>query len=780
MATFGNTGVESSSFPMTDDRVYTTRFTLSEAGTVTKLTARVTSDGGGGTGGNWKGVIYSSTSNSPDALLGVTAAVSISATDVWVDLTFSSSVELAAGDYFLGVVGGNSSFNTRLSTGGSGHDSEAQVSGFSYASPPDPWGTTSNTYDARASIYATYTAGIDPLKFFQSDGFQIGGYIPGASSGVSGTLDVSIGTITVSATGDVEIEGTHSSTVAAITVSASGDVEIEGTSSVTVGDITVSSSGDVEIEGTLSVTVGDVTVAGTGTVGFPPIEGTLSVTVGDVTVSSTGDVEVEGTLGVTVSNITVAGTGKVEIEGTSAVSIADVTVSGSGDVEVEGTLSSTVGDVTLSSTVDVEIEGTLSSTIAAVTVAGTGTVYTPGADDAHVLQIKGTAPGSPSSTLVVSFDSLPAVGSLVVVQAVATGTSHDTLSISDNQGNTYTATEATLSGDTRAIRQWTAPVGTSSGTFTITITPSGGSTDPYWEVIIAEVENADNTSPVVDSALVSVFETTPVVIDLDNTPVDGCVIIGLATYGESETITAGSGFSVVTGVSADRGIYKEAGTAGSHDPTWSITGSGMTIYGAGIIIRRKPLEGTLNVTVGAVTVAGTGTVLVEGTLSSSLDNITVSASGDTEIEGTLSSTIAAITVSSSGDVEVRGTLGVSIGDVTLSGTGSVGTIISGTLNVTIENVTSSGTGKVEVEGTLTSTVEAVTLSATGSTADAITGTLSVTIGAITVVANADTLQRITGIGATLKAGSSGGGLIKKAYSKLRFRQENMKWPTKGR
>lgn len=156
---------------MQGDRVFGTRFTLTEAAVVSKLNARSTSNNGGSTGGQWKGLIYAESGGTAAARAGVSAAASITAVDTWYDLTFSPAVELPAGDYFLCVVGDGSSFATRLATDGTTFDSEAQVSGFSFASPPDPWGTTSNTYGAGASIYATYDPPAEAATAFQWDAF---------------------------------------------------------------------------------------------------------------------------------------------------------------------------------------------------------------------------------------------------------------------------------------------------------------------------------------------------------------------------------------------------------------------------------------------------------------------------------------------------------------------------------------------------------------------------------------------------------------------------------
>lgn len=80
------------------------------------------------------------------------------------------------------------------------------------------------------------------------------------------------------------------------------------------------------------------------------------------------------------------------------------------------------------------------------------------------------------ATAAQSFTSLPTVGSLAVVWAsiVDADTTVPTLTCADNQGNTYTAQAGgTAQGRCRTYI-FTAPIATSSGTFTVTITDSDG------------------------------------------------------------------------------------------------------------------------------------------------------------------------------------------------------------------------------------------------------------------------------------------------------------------
>jgi len=152
VATFGQTSAGTASSPTSADRYWASKYTLTEDGDVTQVTAFFDFDAGNSsTAGTGKAVIYADSSGSPGALMGVSSAVSIPAGDQVVD--FPLTVSLTAGDYWLGIV--TESFGPRLNeaTGGSYVRKES----LTYASPADPMGTASASGTANFAVYATYT-----------------------------------------------------------------------------------------------------------------------------------------------------------------------------------------------------------------------------------------------------------------------------------------------------------------------------------------------------------------------------------------------------------------------------------------------------------------------------------------------------------------------------------------------------------------------------------------------------------------------------------------------
>lgn len=201
----------------------------------------------------------------------------------------------------------------------------------------------------------------------------------------------------------------------------------------------------------------------------------------------------------------------------------------------------------------------------------------------------------------------------------------------------------------------------------------------------------------------------------------------------------------------------------------------ITVEATGVV--GSILSGELDQSIGDITLSATGQVEIEGVASNNVGDITLSSTGIVEIHGSASATVGAVTVSATGRVDVAGVLSKSIGDITVSATGGVRNV--GVLGSTIEPITLSATGTVLLEGVLDKTIGNITVAATGVIGTLVTGQLNTSIGVFTVTATGNVSNTVRTIGASIQAGSLGGGLQKRAYSKSRYRQENMKWPSRG-
>lgn len=150
MGTFGRTTVGANDFNThLGNEKYVSKFTLTEAADVSKLTAYV-----GGVSAAARGVIYADSGGAPGALLGESAATSHNTTPQWRDYAFAAPVRLAPGDYWLGLhfsaamVGGDFYNGDEASLGRKNTDTYTDGAA-------DPFGTPT-TINGEFSVYATY------------------------------------------------------------------------------------------------------------------------------------------------------------------------------------------------------------------------------------------------------------------------------------------------------------------------------------------------------------------------------------------------------------------------------------------------------------------------------------------------------------------------------------------------------------------------------------------------------------------------------------------------
>ena len=154
--TFGYTTIGISQISIFSEDSWVAKFTLTENGDVEKL-SRYGQDSSGSFSA--KGLTYSDSSTYPNALQGgATQTATFTTTAAWKDLTYSISVSLSTGTYWIGVAvsADRCLCNYDSSTNeGNAFDSDTD----NYTSPPDPHdgGISINTTVIQ-SIYATYTA----------------------------------------------------------------------------------------------------------------------------------------------------------------------------------------------------------------------------------------------------------------------------------------------------------------------------------------------------------------------------------------------------------------------------------------------------------------------------------------------------------------------------------------------------------------------------------------------------------------------------------------------
>lgn len=167
-------------------------------------------------------------------------------------------------------------------------------------------------------------------------------------------------------------------------------------------------------------------------------------------------------------------------------------------------------------------------------------------------------------------------------------------------------------------------------------------------------------------------------------------------------------------------------SVGSATGTASITLGALTVAGTGEV----DVGGTLSVSLGALTAAGTAEIDVAGTFAVALSALTAAGAGDVDVSGTASLTFGSLTASGAGDVDVDGTFSVSLSALTVAGSGTSQSFATGTAAIALGAASLAGTGEVDVVGTASLTLGAATVSATGEVDIEATG--SATLGALTV------------------------------------------------
>ena len=168
------------------------------------------------------------------------------------------------------------------------------------------------------------------------------------------------------------VEGTLAVTLDAATISATGEIAIAGNVSASLAVATLAATGDLDISGSLGVTLGDATLAASGSGAMEPIEGALSATLAAASLSATGALRITGAGAATLENAALAATGGLAISATLSASFADATLSAEGALAISADLAATLGEATISATGAVAIAAALAVTLDAATLDAAG------------------------------------------------------------------------------------------------------------------------------------------------------------------------------------------------------------------------------------------------------------------------------------------------------------------------------------------------------------------------------------------------------------------------
>lgn len=202
--------------------------------------------------------------------------------------------------------------------------------------------------------------------------------IDAVSSGASGTLAATLGSVAASFTGAQAIPGSFAAALASVLASFTGAQTLTGTLAATTAPVAADFTGTQEIPGTVAAALASVVASFTGT--MEP-SGTITATLGAVSASFTGTQEIPGTLAATTPAVAASFSGAMEPTGTFAASTGAVAASFTGTqgaASVTGTLAASLSPIAVAFTGTQELSGTLSATLASIEAGFTGTQAIPG------------------------------------------------------------------------------------------------------------------------------------------------------------------------------------------------------------------------------------------------------------------------------------------------------------------------------------------------------------------------------------------------------------------
>lgn len=203
-----------------------------------------------------------------------------------------------------------------------------------------------------------------------------------------------------------------------------------------------------------------------------------------------------------------------------------------------------------------------------------------------------------------------------------------------------------------------------------------GCTWSIFEVADVDTGGTNGSAAVVQSATAQANSAGSLAIDLaafgsaDNGTVAGFGVAG------TKTVTPGTGLTEihdVGGASPAREIETCWRSDNDLQPDASLTAGGTDDWG-GIAIEIKlaaagGISGSLSKTLGSLTAAATGALLVQGSASKTLGALTLSATGTVTLAGALDKALGALTLSAAGAVAITGALSKTLGTLVLSAAG---------------------------------------------------------------------------------------------------------------
>lgn len=141
-------------------------------------------------------------------------------------------------------------------------------------------------------------------------------FTPAAAAAGTGSANITLGALTLSSAGTVDVQGQAALTLGALTTTAAGTVDVFGAASITLGTLTTAAAGTVDVRGSAAVTLASLTLSSAGAVA---ISGAASVTLASLTcvATATATSANDGAASITLGALTVSGRGALDLPSTT-------------------------------------------------------------------------------------------------------------------------------------------------------------------------------------------------------------------------------------------------------------------------------------------------------------------------------------------------------------------------------------------------------------------------------------------------------------------------------
>lgn len=149
--------------------------------------------------------------------------------------------------------------------------------------------------------------------------------------------------------------------------------------------------------------------------------------------------------------------------------------------------------------------------------------------------------------------------------------------------------------------------------------------------------------------------------------------------------------------------------------------------GSMVVVSIAPkLSGEASPTLGALTGAATGALLLSGSVDKTLGALIAEGNGATATSGQASATLGELTLSSSGNIQLSGSSNATLGSVTGASTGVLQ--VQGALTKQLDALSGSSSSEIAVSGSENATLGSLVCAASGSLA--LAGSVSKTLGSL--------------------------------------------------